>query len=118
MRLRGLLILSLAILLSISVFSQEQGIDANNNDQFEVAQIELFPNPAVDFVVVQIKNRDLQDPEIELRSMIGNKLEIEVEKVSMDRYRVPLKDLASGYYFLIVKDEFLRFKKAVKFLKR
>ncbi len=95
------------------------GLSSNSQDQNDfAAKIELFPNPAVDYVIVQITNNELRNPEIELRSMIGNQLRVDVEKISNDKYRVPLKDFASGYYFLIVKDEYSRFKKAVKFLKR
>ena len=55
--------------------------------------------------------------EFELNSMIGNKLIIDPEELGYGKYRISLKDFATGYYFLIVKDEDSRFKKAYKFLK-
>lgn len=120
MQLKRKIILVLSIALTYQVFAQDNFAKSpfqNPSDQ-NIAQIELFPNPAVDFVVVQISNNELRNPEIELRSMIGNRVNVDIEKISTNKYRVPLKDFASGYYFLIVKDEYSRFKKAIKFLKR
>lgn len=80
-------------------------------------KIELFPNPAVDYLIVQISNSTLQNTEFELHSIIGNEMKIIPEDLGGGRYRIPVKEFATGYYFLVVKDETLRFKKAYKFLK-
>jgi len=50
--------------------------------------------------------------------MIGNRLTIDIEKVGINQYRIPLKNFATGYYFVVVKDEFSRFNKAYKILKK
>ncbi|MEQ8337825.1 MAG: T9SS type A sorting domain-containing protein [Cyclobacteriaceae bacterium] len=80
-------------------------------------KIEVYPNPAVEFIIVEVSNSSLENVEFEMHSIIGNKIEISSENLSQDKYRIPVKDLASGYYFLVVKDEISRFKKAYKFLK-
>ena len=81
------------------------------------ARISIYPNPAVEFIVVQVEG-DFSNAEFELNSMIGNKLQIKPEEIGIGKYKMQVKDLATGYYFLIVKDEEKRFKKAYRFLKR
>ncbi|GAB4234808.1 MAG: hypothetical protein Tsb0034_08630 [Ekhidna sp.] len=102
--------ISFALLIGFSVAAQ----DDFGSDQD--AKISVYPNPAVEFVIVQIDG-DISTTEFELNSMIGNRLTIKPEEIGIGKYRFQVKDLATGYYFLIVKDEEKRFKKAYKFLK-
>lgn len=119
------IILSFALILSFFVKGQNgsdlalQASEASifSQNSLQENQIELYPNPAVDYLIVEISNSSINNVEFELHSMIGNKIRIEPENIGDHRYRIPLKDFSSGYYFLIVKDEFSRFKKAYKFLK-
>lgn len=106
-----LTILTFALALSIASLAQE------GSNLAQDAEISIYPNPAVEFVMIQVKG-DFDNIGFELNSMIGNKLQIKPEEVGIGKYKIPVKDLASGYYFLIVKDETKRFKKAYKFLKR
>lgn len=105
-----LIILTFATLLSLASFAQDR--TGQNND----TRISLYPNPAVEFVIIQIEG-DASNAEFELNSMIGNKLKIKPEEVGFGKFKINVKDLATGYYFLIIKDEERRFKKAFKFLK-
>ncbi len=106
-----LIILAFALALSGTSLAQR------GSDSVQEAQISIYPNPAVEFIVVQVEG-DFDNAEFELNSMIGNKLQIKPEEIGIGKYKIQVKDLASGYYFLIVKDEAKRFKKAYKFLKR
>ncbi len=106
-----LIILTFA--LAISGMSLAQG----GTDPVQDAQISIYPNPAIEFIVVQVEG-SFDNAQFELTSMIGNKLQIKPEEVGIGKYKIQVKDLASGYYFLVVKDEAKRFKKAYKFLKR
>ena len=104
------------IILSFACFfgfcSMAQSSSAFDQD----TKISIYPNPAVDYLVVQIDGR-ISNATFELNSMIGNKLEIKPEEVGIGKFKIEVKDLATGYYFLVVKDEEKRFKKAFKFLK-
>lgn len=80
-------------------------------------KIEVYPNPAAEFIIVEFENSSLENVAFEMHSIIGNRIEISYETLAYNKYRIPVKDLASGYYFLVVKDELSRFKKAYKFLK-
>ncbi|MFT6866062.1 MAG: hypothetical protein ACJA08_000889 [Cyclobacteriaceae bacterium] len=120
-----LIISTFALLLSIVSFSQSDAgslVSAERNlvvEPFNVTnKIELYPNPAVDFVIVNIQHSTLTRTEFELHSIIGNEIKIDAEDLGNGKYKIQLKDFSSGYYFLVVKDEVARFKQAYKFLKK
>lgn len=118
------IIATLALALSTGVIAQTEEVVASSEKSITAAQIdvtnkiELYPNPAVDYLVVRISNSTLTNTQFELRSIIGNEIAIKPEEMGNGRYRIPVKDFASGYYFVVVKDENARFKEAFKFLKR
>jgi len=102
--------------------SQQENIVSAENDVFAEAieasnKLELYPNPAVDYLIIQINNSTLLNAEFELHSIIGNEIDIQTDDLGGGRYRIPVKELASGYYFIVIKDEISRYKKARKFLK-
>lgn len=105
-----LIILTFAALMSFSSFAQ------GSADAQQEVKISIYPNPAVEFIVIQIDG-EMSKAEFELNSMIGNKLQIRPEEIGMGKFKIQVKDLATGYYFLVIKDEKTRFKKAFKFLK-
>ncbi len=114
-----------ALLLSWSAMAQDDKGNVvsaetafyNQNDELNKNRIELYPNPAVNFIVVQLSNSTLKDAEFELHSLIGNEIEVDAEDIGNGRFRIPVKNYATGYYFVVVKDEATRFKKAFRFLK-
>ncbi len=105
-----LIILSLASILSF------QGVAQSLDSSDQRDKISVYPNPAVEYLMVQIEG-EVSNATFELNSMIGNRLQVQPEEVGVGKYKIPVKELATGYYFLIVKDEEKRFKKAFKFLK-
>ncbi|MEP1094475.1 MAG: T9SS type A sorting domain-containing protein [Cyclobacteriaceae bacterium] len=106
-----LIILSFAIALSFTALGQDTG-----NDLSQEAKISVYPNPAVEYIVVEFDS-SLKDATFELNSMIGNKMTIQPEELGFGKYRISVKDFATGYYFLIVQDKVARVKEAVRFLK-
>ncbi len=80
--------------------------------------VHLFPNPATEDVFVELDQFPAEKVNLTVHSIIGNKLEVETEVVSEHVIRVKVKDLASGYYLLAVKDEESNFRGTYKFLKR
>jgi len=90
-----------------------------DNTSLEIKnKVEIYPNPSVNFLIIEIKNSDLDRVEFEMRSIIGNKVTIVPEEIGRDKFRINVKDFSTGYYFLVVKDDFTRFKEAHKFLKK
>lgn len=117
-------IASFILLFAFSGFAQTDNgetvspeINFSNQSLNVENKIEVYPNPAVEYIIVEVTNSTLEKVEFEMHSIIGNSIEIHSETLGNGKYRIPVKDLSSGYYFLVVKDELLRFKKAYKFLK-
>jgi len=116
-----LIILTFALALSGAAYSQSSdGVSSPASFSEEVLQknvIDIYPNPAVRFLVVNIQNSTLENTEFEMLSIIGNQMTITVQDLGQGKYRIPVANFATGYYFLVVKDEETRFKRAYKFLK-
>lgn len=109
-------ILAFATLFSLVVSAQHDP-SARAITQQNPAKIDVYPNPAVDFLVIDVSHASLAKIEFELHSIIGNQMTIQVQELGGGKYRIPVKEFASGYYFLVVKDDGSRFKQAYKFLK-
>jgi len=116
-----LIILAFTLVLSGVAYSQSTEVVSNQPSfSSEIIQknvIEIYPNPAVRFLIVNVKNSTLENTEFEMHSIIGNRMTIKVQDLGQGKYRIPVEHFATGYYFLVVKDEESRFKRAYKFLK-
>jgi hypothetical protein len=99
------------------VFSTEQS-SFSNEDLLILNKVEIYPNPSVKYLIVEIKNSELYNVEFEMRSIIGNKLDVMAENIGDDKYRFNVKQFAPGYYFIVIKDDNTQFKQAHKFLKK
>lgn len=80
--------------------------------------LSIYPNPANDVLNIDIKKAGLEHVSIEVFNIIGNPVPISLENVGPQSYRFYVKDLAPGYYMVIVKDEKAHFRQAIKFLKQ
>ncbi len=110
-----LLIVFLAAGLSVRAQVSEDYGSAFQNDP---AKIQIFPNPAVDFVHVRIDQLPARNIKLTVHNIIGNEIQVETELVDEHEVRVRVKDLNSGYYFIAVKDNEDRFRATYKFVKR
>ena len=121
--------LIIVLLLSLTFnLSNGQNISADD-DKSDLAKlkteslqlemdVDLYPNPATDYINVTLKNTKLKNVEIEIYNIIGNKLDFELDRTKLNSYKISLKDLHSGYYLLLVKDPISRYNKAFKFQKQ
>lgn len=80
-------------------------------------RIDVYPNPAQEFLVVQITNSNVDDLKFEIRSLLGQKMIVVPEDLGNGKYRFAVKDFAVGYYFMIVKDTRGAVQVAKKWLK-
>ncbi|MCK5372110.1 MAG: T9SS type A sorting domain-containing protein [Cyclobacteriaceae bacterium] len=106
-------------------YGQDNSIDGNKSElpklkkeslQIET-DVELYPNPAIDYLNIKLKNSQLKDVQFEIYNIIGNKLKFELDVVNSDTYKINVKEFHSGYYLLIIKDPISRYNKAFKFRK-
>jgi hypothetical protein len=126
--MKKLLLLTTIILTTVMVgFAQESnqgdGYVGENNDlikrSLDLEQtVEVYPNPAIDFLNIDVKGEELARIDFEVYDIIGNSIPVNPEKLTSNKYRVPVSDLHSGYYMLIVKDPYSRYRKIFKFGKR
>ena len=82
------------------------------------AEVKLYPNPATDVLEVQIKNADNLNPTLTVHNIIGNVVDVAIEDLGNNEYRVNVENLSPGYYLLAVKDDNNMLKETYKFLKR
>ncbi len=80
--------------------------------------VTIFPNPATEFVTIKVTEFLVANVNVTLHNILGNKMEIETEVINEHELRVKVKDLASGYYLLAVKDEESKYRGTFKFVKR
>lgn len=80
--------------------------------------IHIFPNPAIEYVHIKVMELNSAKVKLAVHNILGNKMEVETEIVDEHELRVRVKDLASGYYLLAVKDDEAKFRGTFKFLKR
>lgn len=115
----------LLIILQLS-FAQQISIDNNTSELPKLkkeslkieTEVELYPNPAIEYLNVSLKNSQLKEVQFEMYNIIGNKINLEIDMVSSDNYKINVKEFHSGYYLLIVRDPITRFNKAFKFRKQ
>ena len=82
------------------------------------ADVKLFPNPAVEYLIIEFKDENMTSVEFELNNIIGNIFSLRSEKIEGNRYKFYVKDLSPGYYFLTVKDKDTGYKRAYRFVKK
>jgi hypothetical protein len=120
--------LTLLFLLFISQFALAQNSTIDNNkselpiikkESLQLSMdVELYPNPSVDFLNITLKNANLKNVEFEMYNVIGNKIDFEYDAVNGVSYKINVKEFNPGYYLLIIKDPMSRFNKAFKFRKQ
>ncbi len=103
-----------------SPLSRDQGEEMPNlkGDLNQKNRIEIYPNPATDYLTITINHSNLKSVQFELYNIIGNKQKLNVEEVSGDKYKLDVKDYTSGYYLIVIKDPVTRFNEAFKFQKK
>ena len=103
-----------------SALAKEQSVSLPylQDDDFTTKnKIEIFPNPAVEYIYIKIHNSELENVEMELFNIIGNSLSFDLEEIEKHSYRIKVEDFPPGYYLLMIKDPIKRFNKAFKFHK-
>lgn len=103
-----------------SALAREQSVSLpylQDDESTAKNKIEIFPNPAVEYIYIKIHNSDLENIEMELFNIIGNSLSFDLEEIETNSYRIKVEDFPPGYYLLMIKDPIKRFNQAFKFHK-
>ncbi|WKV12069.1 T9SS type A sorting domain-containing protein [Marivirga harenae] len=66
-------------------------------------EAEVYPNPAEDFIYLKINEGSISSEiSIEVMSIIGNKMSITHEKINPGLYKINLKNIPSGHYYVML----------------
>ncbi|UII33088.1 T9SS type A sorting domain-containing protein [Fulvivirga ulvae] len=103
-----------------SLFAQNGEIERFKDSSLEkkLNEVSMFPNPTADYLSVKINNSTLNKTSFTVHNIIGNVIDVPVENVGENEFRLKVKDLAPGYYLLAIRDDQGYFKETYKFLKR
>lgn len=82
------------------------------------SSVEVFPNPATDYVYLRFDDLNANQVNVSLHNIIGNEVPVEREEVNAHEIRIRVKDFAAGYYLAVVQDEQSKFRGTYKFVKR
>lgn len=100
-------------------YAQSQQDTPSPSVEFNIAaSVHIFPNPAVEYLQVKVQHVPAKEVRLAVHNILGNEMNVETEVVDEFELRVRVKDLASGYYLLAVKDEETKYRGTFKFLKR
>lgn len=108
------LILGMALCFQ-SMAQERQELAAENEIKIKV---EVFPNPATNFLTVDLSKLSLEEPKIEIRNIIGSKMVAHTEDLGQKQYRVDIQDYPRGYYLVLVRDDKSKFQQTVRFSKK
>ncbi len=111
--------LVLILLFSFAMTARAQGgFEAVLSTQDPQAKIQLYPNPATEFLSVKLEGIKVSNLKVAVHNIIGNEMPVEVDFLGDDELRLRVKDFNTGYYLLALYDEATNFRGTYKFLKR
>ncbi len=83
-----------------------------------VKAVQIYPNPATDYVMVKFESPVARTSKLAVHSIIGSSVEVEQEAIDDFEIRVKVKDLPLGYYVIAVHDPQNNTRAIYKFLKK
>lgn len=110
-----------SVILTMVFSFQSYGQDRNELSGLtkgRQAKVEVFPNPATNYLTVDLSKLSLEDPKIEIRNIIGSKMSFRSEKIGKNKQRLDVQDYPPGYYLVLVRDDKTKFQQTVRFSKK
>jgi Secretion system C-terminal sorting domain len=104
-------------MLTATLAVAQSSFEESNSLQSK-AKVQLFPNPAIEYLHVIVEGVDVGNLSLVVRNIIGNDIPVEVELLNTNEFRVRVKEFSTGYYLLAMRDEASNFKGTYKFIKR
>ncbi len=109
----------LAALLGSFGAQAQSGSEIGQAERQEISKsVQVFPNPAAEFVHVRLEHLNLDNIKVKLHNIIGNEMNVETDKLDEHTLRIKVKDLDAGYYLIALNDDQSKFTGTYKFLKR
>jgi len=115
----GLMTLLVFFIGTVSLSAQSKVLASNSStNPDDKVKVEIFPNPTSDFLNIDLSKLDLKKPQLEIRSIIGSKMEVTVEDNGPKKYKVDVQSFPRGYYLVLVRDDQSKFQQTVRFSKK
>ncbi|MFY0592860.1 T9SS type A sorting domain-containing protein [Roseivirga sp.] len=108
----------LRIVFGLSLMVMAFSVSAQSNRTNEKVKVEVFPNPTSDFLNIDLSDLELVKPKIEIRSIIGKKIKVNLEKNGTKKYKIDVESFPRGYYLVLVMDDRTKFQQTVRFSKK
>lgn len=113
------LVFSLLLSVMFAFQSQaQQGQELSAKNSGVKIKVEVFPNPATNYLTVDLSKLSLDDPKIEIRNIIGSKMSFRSEDLGGKKQRLDVQDYPPGYYLVLVRDDKTKFQQTVRFSKK
>ena len=94
----------LVMIVSACHFVYGQGRDEFFRASDPAKSVQVYPNPAIDFITVRFEVPSAKIVKLEFHSIIGSTLDLEQEAVDDFEIRVKVKELPVGYYIIAIND--------------
>lgn len=108
----------IALIVGFSLCAQGQDISTASGSGSNEIKVEVFPNPTSEQITIDLTKANIQQPKIEIRSIIGSKMNIFLEKVSLNKYKVNVSAFPRGYYLVLVREDRSKFQQTIRFSKK
>ena len=115
--IKALMILSF-MLFSVGASAQNESVASLKMNSDPKVKVEVFPNPTSDFLTIDLSKLDLKKPKIEIRNIVGSKMQITSEDLGGKKRRVDVSSFPRGYYLVLVKDDQSKFQQTIRFSKK
>jgi len=109
-------LLAVLVLIAAQTFAQSHEEGVRSTEPAKAVQV--YPNPAVDFLTLKFESPIAKTVKLEFHSIIGTVIELEHEATDEYEVKVKVKDMSPGYYFVGVHDPQSNSKAIHKFLKK
>lgn len=119
MRVFGSIVLFVFLMTGVRSLAQIQDEPALQLEKSTYSKsISIYPNPAVEYVEVNLDQLHANTVKLTLYNIIGNPIQAETEVIDDHKIRIRVKDFAVGYYLIALRDDETKFRGTYKFLKR
>lgn len=112
--MKKLLTIAFVLFFAITLVNAQGSAFSADTEKENV--VKIYPNPATSEVQIEIVNSTLIAPSISIHSIIGNKINVQLDRIKPNIFKVEIDNLPPGYYLVVIKEK--DFNKTFKFLKR
>ena len=107
----------MALCFCLSVTAQT-AVGENKKSINEKVKVDVFPNPTSDQLTIDLTKTSVEKPVIEIRSIIGSKMQVRIEKIAHQKYKADVSRFPRGYYLVLIREDREKFQQTVRFSKK